>query len=250
MIVDMTTAIECAKAEGVESGSPDSSFRERSLLQIWFSPSFPIGSFAYSQGLESAVEAEFVRDEEALRAWIADLLQFGPIRNDLLLISCAWKAASTKCWHDLRGVAEFAAAFQPSAERYLEAVTQGASFLAIVAAAWPCESLIAALDSCGGAPVVYAVSAGMVSASHGLRLQPTIEAFALSFVTNQISAAIRLGVIGQTAGQRVIAALLPLLAGASARACEVTLDDIGSASFSADLLTLEHETLHTRLFRT
>ena len=225
--------------------------RERALLQIWFSPSFPAGGFAYSQGLEGAAEAGLVADEGSLLAWIGDLFRFGSISNDLILLACVWKAAGARKWQELCEAAEFAAALQPSAERRLEAGTQGTSFLEAIGAAWGCANLTEALEHCcEHAPIPYAVAAGLVSAAQDLRLGPTLEAFALAFASAQVSAGIRLGIIGQTASQRIVAALLPAIAKAAARASVATLEDVGSASFSADLLTLEHETQYTRLFRT
>ncbi|MGA7324720.1 MAG: urease accessory UreF family protein [Rhodomicrobium sp.] len=225
--------------------------RERALLQTWFSPSFPIGSFAYSQGLESSVHAGLVKNADELQTWICDLFQFGSISNDLIISACAWKATAACDWAQLNAVTEFAAAFQPSAERYFESITQGRCFLEAISAAWPSPNLATALDHLGNEPsIAYAPAAGLASAAHGLRLIPTLEAFALAFVANQISAGIRLGVLGHSAGQKIIAALLPLIADAAATASIATLDEIGTASFSADLASLEHETLYTRLFRT
>jgi urease accessory protein len=229
----------------------DSEFRERALLQTWFSPSFPIGGFAYSQGLESAAAAGLVKDETALLGWLGDLIEAGAISNDLILAACAWRAAGARNWSALDEVAELAAALLPSAERRLESLTQGASFLEAVSASWRSEMLTEALDhSSEPKAFAYAVAAGLAAAAHGLRLVPLLEAFALSFVAGQVSAAIRLGIIGQTSGQRIIAALLPAIGGAAARASIAALEDLGSASFSADLCTMEHETLYTRLFRT
>jgi urease accessory protein len=225
--------------------------RERALLQTWFSPSFPIGSFAYSQGLESAAEAGLIKDEGALLAWINDLLRFGSISNDLVLAAYAWKAVAAGAWSELNAVAELAAALQPSAERHFEAVTPGQAFLDAIGTAWPSEALTVALARCRqDVPIPYAAAAGLAAAAHGLRLEPTLEAYALAFVSNQVSAGIRLGLIGQTAAQRIIAALLPAASRAAMRASSATLDDIGGACFSADLCTLEHETQYTRLFRT
>jgi urease accessory protein len=229
----------------------DAGFRERAILQTWFSPAFPIGGFAYSQGLESAAAGGLAGDEAGLLDWLGTLVQCGAISNDLVLAACAWRAAEARSWAELDEVVELAAALQPSAERRHEALTQGASFLEAVSAAWPCGALTEALDQGAGRDgLAYPVAAGLAGAAHGLRLLPLLEAFALSFASGQVSAAIRLGVIGQTGGQRVVAALLPALGAAAARASTATLEDLGSACFSADLCTMEHETLHTRLFRT
>jgi urease accessory protein len=64
-----------------------------------------------------------------------------------------------------------------------------------------------------------------------------------------VSAAVRLGPIGQTDGQRILAALMPTIRETAKRASDSTLDDLGSAAFRSDLASLRHETQYTRLFR-
>ena len=66
---------------------------------------------------------------------------------------------------------------------------------------------------------------------------------------NLISAGVRLIPLGQTDGQRVLAALEPTIAAAAERAVATALDDIGGAAFRADLAAMRHETQYTRLFR-
>ena len=82
-----------------------------------------------------------------------------------------------------------------------------------------------------------------------MSLAPTLLGYGMAFVGNLLSASIRLSVIGQTDGQRVTAALLPHLQEAATRAADSTLDDIASATFAADLASMQHETQYTRLFR-
>jgi urease accessory protein len=242
----MTLYVELAAGEEC-----DQHFRERALLQTWFSPSFPAGSFAYSQGLEKAVEAGFVNKEAALLDWVTSLFEAGCLFNDLCFATLAWKATQSHDWGELASIAEFAAALQPGSERYFETVNQGASFLQTIGAAWPCAILSEALDSkCLQTVIPYPVAAALAASAHGLSLIPTLEALAVAFAANQTSAAIRLGVIGQTGAQRILAALLPVLREAVMHASIATLDEIGGACFSADLCGLEHETQHTRLFLT
>ncbi|NBS02468.1 MAG: urease accessory protein UreF, partial [Rhizobiales bacterium] len=77
----------------------------------------------------------------------------------------------------------------------------------------------------------------------------TVSAFALSFVSNLVSALVRLGPLGQTDGQRVIAALLPLIESVSDDATKATLADLGTCAFRSDIASMRHETQYTRLFR-
>lgn len=215
-------------------------------LVIWTSPSFPVGAFAYSHGLEWAHEAGDVRDRAGLEDWLADLVAHGAPRNDAILCAEAHRAA-----HDparLAELAELAVALSPSSERRLETITQGNAFLQICAASWPCAAL-EAHRAAGAAETPYPVAFGLVAGGHALPLGETLAAQALGFVQNLVSAAVRLGVVGQTQGQQIVASLLPLVVARAAAAEHETLDDLGAAVFRADLGALKHETQYTRLFR-
>ena len=218
------------------------------MLQVWLSPVYPVGAFAYSHGLERAVEAGLITDRMDLTQWITDLLAHGSTRNDLILAAAAWRAVNDNDGAALGEVAELAAALQPSAERRLESVTQGGSFLDAIAAAWPTPA-IGLLRGVWTGEVAYPVAVATTAAGHGVPLAPLLEAYAAAFAGNLCSAAIRLGCIGQTGAQRIVAELLAAVVEAARLAAASTLDDLGSATWSADLASLEHETQYTRLFR-
>ena len=217
-------------------------------LLVWLSPAFPVGAFAYSHGLEKAVEKRLVSDQATLGAWLEDLIALGSLRNDLIVLAGAWRASASQNTTELANVAELAAALQPSAERRLETITQGGSFLLQIDAAWPCAT-VGLLRAAHAGDVAYPVAVGVTAAGHDLPLAPTMLGYGMAFVGNLISSAIRLSVIGQTDGQRLTASLLPALQDAAARAATSTLDDVGSATFAADLASMQHETQYTRLFR-
>jgi urease accessory protein len=73
--------------------------------------------------------------------------------------------------------------------------------------------------------------------------------YCLGFISNLVSAAIRLGIIGQTDGQRVIAALMPVVLETARSCASKNLDELGGSAFRSDLASLRHETQYTRLFR-
>jgi urease accessory protein len=218
------------------------------LLLVWLSPAFPVGAFAYSHGLEKAVEKGLIKDRETLGAWLGDLIAIGSLHNDLIVLAAAWRAASRQHAAELAEVAELAAALQPSAERRLETVTQGGSFLSQIDAAWPCAA-VGLLRAAHAGDIAYPVAVGVAAAGHALSLAPSLLGYGMAFVGNLLSASIRLSIIGQTDGQRLTAALLPPLQEAASRAADSTLDHIGSATFAADLASIQHETQYTRLFR-
>lgn len=217
-------------------------------LMIWLSPAFPVGAFAYSHGLEWAHEAGDLPDAASVRAWTADLVAFGAARNDLILFSAAYQAAVESDAAALREAAGLALALANSAERRLETTTQGNAFVAAVAASWPCRS-IDQLREAWSDPVPYPIAVAVAAAGHGIPLTDALDAFALALVSNLVSAAVRLGAIGQTDAQRVIADLVPALEEAAAFAATASLDDLGGCAFRSDLAALRHETQYTRLFR-
>jgi urease accessory protein len=105
-------------------------------LLIWLSPGFPVGAFAYSHGLEWAVEAGDIVDARSLEAWLADLMEFGALRSDAVLFSAAFRSAAAADWPALIEANALAVALSPSAERRLETTAQGAAFVAAARAAW------------------------------------------------------------------------------------------------------------------
>lgn len=212
-------------------------------LLIWLSPAFPVGAYAYSHGIEWAVEAGDVRDAATLRLWLEDLADHGGPRLDVCLFAAAHRAA-----HDpaaLRQVNELAVALANSAERRLETTGQGTAFVAAARAAWPCKPL----DAFGAEPVAYPVAVGAAAAGHGIGLDEAAPAFALGLFGNLVSAASRLSVIGQTEGQKLIAALLPRLVAMAAQATACEPEVLGSCAFRSELAAMKHETQYSRLFR-
>ncbi|MFO1112248.1 MAG: urease accessory protein UreF [Bradyrhizobium sp.] len=217
-------------------------------LMTWLSPSFPVGAFSYSSGIEWAVEAGDIADAATLRDWLAAMLTDGAGFCDAVFLAQTHRAVSAHEDAALRGIAELAAAFVPSRERQLETTTQGRAFIETSRAAWSCEGLDEVIAACGG-PIVYPVAVGLVSAAHGIPQEPALHAFLHAVVSNWISAGSRLIPLGQTDSQRVLAQLEVDVAATAKRAMSAALDDLGSATFRADLASLRHETQYTRLFR-
>jgi urease accessory protein len=217
-------------------------------LMAWLSPSYPVGAFSYSSGIEWAVEAGDIKDAESLRRWVAVVIGQGAGFCDAVLLVHAYRSLAEPKDQPLRAVAELAAALAPSKERFLETTAQGQAFIEATRAAWP----FAALDRLAAAwtgPVAYPVAVGIAAAGHGIAVEPALHAFLHAGAANLISAGVRLIPLGQSDGQRVLAALEPVIAATAARALNTPLDGIGSATVRADIASLRHETQYTRLFR-
>jgi urease accessory protein len=217
-------------------------------LMTWLSPAFPVGGFSYSSGIEWAVEAGDINDANSLKDWLAAILTDGSGFCDGVFLAQAHRAVAADDDRALRELAELAAAFAPSRERQLETTTQGRAFIEIARAAWDCDGLAQTIAQCDGA-IVYPVAVGIVSAAHAIPLEPALYAFLHALVSNWISAGSRLIPLGQTDSQRVLAALEQTVSETAKRAIAAKLDDLGSATFRADLASLRHETQYTRLFR-
>jgi len=217
-------------------------------LMTWLSPSFPVGAFSYSSGIEWAVEAGDIVDAATLRDWLAAMLTDGAGFCDAVFLVQTHHAVSSHEDATLHDIAELAAAFVPSRERQLETTTQGRAFIDAARAAWSCAGLEEVIAACGDR-IVYPVAVGLVSAAHGIPLEPSLHAFLHAVVSNWISAASRLIPLGQTDSQRVLAQLEADVVATAKRAISASLDDLGSVTFRADLASLRHETQYTRLFR-
>ncbi len=210
-------------------------------LMAWLSPAFPVGGFSYSAGFESAVVEGYVSDGDHVQAWLGVLLSDGGLCNDAILL-----AEAHRCQSEGRGLDELialATALAGSAERHAEVTRLGEAFVR-AASAWP-HPVIEALAG----PVPYSVAVGAVAAAHDVAPADAMAAFLHAQISQYISVAIRLGVIGQTRGLAILAsAEEPILAAASEASC-LDLDDLGSATVIADMLSMRHEVQYSRLFQ-
>lgn len=210
-------------------------------LMAWLSPAFPTGGFAYSHGLERAVNDGLVSGADDLRDWIEALLDMGSGWNDAVLFAESWRRARED--GDLAEVAALAEALAGSRERHMETMLQGAAFLT-AASAWPTPVTARLPADCA-----YCVAVGAVAGGHGVALRDALGAFGQAFSSNLAQVAIRLGVIGQTDATRLIAGLEPLILAVTTRAGISTLDELGSATLMSDIVAMRHETQYSRLFR-
>jgi urease accessory protein len=218
-----------------EATRPDTSFHR---LLTWLSPAFPTGAFAYSHGLEWSVETHDIRDGDSLRDWLAVIIEHGTARADTILLRHAHRAARDPA--TLRDLASLARATAASHERHEEAQAQGSAFLK-AASVWGTPEL--------PEDVPYAVAVGVTAGWHGIDEDTTAGAFLQSFISNLISAGVRLVPLGQSTGLAVLAALETLILATSNGTRAATLDDLGGFAFRSDLAAMRHETQYTRLFR-
>jgi urease accessory protein len=215
-------------------------------LLTWMSPAYPIGGFAFSHGLEWAVESGAVRGRDDLAAYVGAALETGGGWCDLVFFAASWRAARVGDEKALDQIADLAAAWRGSAETALESSHQGAAFARATCAAFPGTPLDALAERRGG-EIAFPVAVG--AATTAAPLDAALIAFGQAFAANLVSAGVRLIPLGQTDGLAALAALAPLVARA-ARAAQITpIDALSTCALRIDLASMRHETQYTRLFR-
>jgi urease accessory protein len=207
-------------------------------LLTWLSPAFPTGAFAYSHGLEWAVETHDIHDGDSLRAWLTTIIAHGTGRADTILLRHAHRAADDP--EALREIAGVARATASSRERHDEALAQGAAFQRAVSN-WASPALPESTP--------YAVAVGAQAGMYRIDEDTTATAYLQTVATNLISAAVRLVPLGQTVGLKTLAALEPVILATATETKHATIDDLGGCAFRSDLAAMRHETQYTRLFR-
>lgn len=210
-------------------------------LMTWLSPAFPVGAFAYSHGLESAIHDGLIRDRQNLLEWLGALLERGSAWNDAVLLAEAWRNWSAG--EGIADVAELAEAMSGSRERHMETTLQGGAFVDAIAS-WSGEAM-AGRDG----PIAYPVAVGAAAARHGVALEDTLTAYLHAFASNLVQACMRLVPLGQRDGVATLAALEPIILCTAQCAAGSALDDLGSCTIRADILSMNHETQYSRVFR-
>jgi urease accessory protein len=216
-------------------------------LLAWLSPGFPTGGFSYSHGLEAAADSGAVGDRMSLQHWIGAMIARGGGRIDADILRDAHRAASAGDIGALVAANQRGVAFRATAETRLETTAQGEAFLATWRAAWA----DAAIDgwAAPGRAICYAAAVGVATARAGISLDCALLGYLQALVFSLVSAGLRLGILGQTDGQRILAALEPIIGQAADDAMTRPSDAFGSATFAVELASMAHETQYTRLFR-
>lgn len=206
-------------------------------LTQWFSPAFPIGAFAYSHGLETAIKSGQIATSGDLQDWLSDVLEHGSGRNDCILLRAAYHCEDAAALDEVNAAAH---AFAGSAERLKETTLQGAAFTKTTDTIWDGET-----PNCANP-----VAVGYTAQRMGLPITLTASMYLQAFASNLVSAAVRLVPLGQTEGQATLAALAPLCLKVAEDTKAAGIDDLHSTAFMSDIAAMKHETMEHRIFRT
>ena len=200
-------------------------------LTQWLSPAFPLGSFAYSHGLETVIAQGKVKDAQGLRNWLEALLRYGTGRTDAILLNCSMASED---------VSDVALALVSSSERLQETLAQGRAFAATY------EAMTGRPLPKAPLPVVVGVAARGLDVAE----RTVTSLYLQNFASNLVTIAVRFIPLGQSEGQRVLGELAPTIADVAEDTLGASVDGLGVAAFAADLAAMVHETQEVRLFKT
>ena len=210
----------------------------RQLLQLlaFMSPAFPVGGFAYSHGLERAIDDGIVTSADEVREWIESLLVYGSGWNDAVLFAAAYNASD-----EIRlEIDELALALAASRERALETTDLGKSFAKAVVILSASETM-----NFKTYPVAVAAACQKTCIDKNTGLLAYLQAFS----NNLIAVAVRLVPLGQTKGLEIMRDLMPVISRTAERALAASLDDLGSSTLLSDIASMKHESQYSRVFR-
>jgi urease accessory protein len=205
------------------------------------SPGLPVGGFAYSQGLEKAIEDGLVCDAASARTWIEDLLMLSVARLEAPLWLRVFDAcsigddAAVACWN-----AELVVA-RETAELRAETQQMGASLVRLLPA------LGAKAPACD--PIAFPTAFAAASVALGIDRQAGLTAYLWSWTENQVLVAVKSVPLGQMAGQSLLFALHGALHAAVEHAALLRDDELGSAAVNHAITCARHETQYSRLYR-
>ncbi len=226
------------------TSTTDSGLARLRLLQLT-SPGLPVGAYAYSQGLEQAIESGWVTNAAQLQDWISGLL-----RHSLCALDIPVLLRLHKAWHadDRMAVRQWSAwlhACRESAELQSEDRQLGGALARLLTDLGLAEAQPWVTDP----HATYVTLFALASARWSITATDMAQGYLWSWCENQIMAALKLMPLGQTAGQRILSALITLIPPALACAERYTDDEIGQLAAAQALACARHETQYSRLFR-
>lgn len=224
--------------------------RAATLLQlIWLaSPALPVGGFSYSEGLEAAVEDGRVRGEAQAARWLLDQLQLGLARSEFAIAAQAFEAWRRADADAIRGLNLWFTMTRESAEMRRQTEQMGHSLLEWLKnhdAADARVAVLAALEPAPTWPIAFALAA----AQTGAGVCEALLSFAFGWAENMVQATLKTVPLGQNAGQRVLATLAEAIPGAVDRALALAAGERQAFTPMLAILSAQHETQYSRLFR-
>lgn len=208
------------------------------------SPSQPVGSFAYSRGLEWAVHDKIVRDEATAGAWIFNFVEYSYAVSDAALFLRMAEALRVNDRAAFIDADAWLSAARESRELEFEDKQMAGSMVKVL-----CDLGVSCAASFGDMRLTYPAAFALAASHWNISAHDAVRGLLWSTVEAQVSAAIRLVPLGHTAGQRLLIASAEVIERAARKAETIRDDEIGNAAPAMAMASAWHETQYSRLFR-
>ncbi len=202
------------------------------ILQIWFSSSFPIGSYAYSHGLEALIDNKKIKNKNDVKEFLDALLFYGTLRNDYIFMQSIYKGDE---------INELILANASSKERQIEMIDMGNSFSKIMKDSWE-------LSLPENTSFIYCLAkAGL---HFDIKFNDLIKFYLQSFISNLINVCVKHIPMSQKDGQSLNVIFINQIQDFLTHSDKLTLKNIGSTFFIGDIYAIKHENLDSRIYLT
>ena len=202
------------------------------ILQIWFSSSFPVGSYAYSHGLEAIIDNKLINNKNDVEEFLNALLFNGTLRNEYIFIKSIYEG---------KEINNLILSSASSKERQIEMVDMGNSFRKIMKQSWDFELA-------ENTAFTYCLTKAAIH--FNIKFDYLIKFYLQSFISNLINVCVKHIPISQKDGQKLNVIFINKIQDFLQKSEKLNLDDIGSAFFIGDLFSIKHENLETRIYLT
>lgn len=216
-----------------------------SILQL-ASPALPVGAYSYSEGLEMLVENGIITNVADLKDWLISELSYGSIRVDAALMVRGFECVNIQDMEGLKKWNLWLSAFRDTEELRAASWQMGRSLMQLLTKLAP-EFL--PIINVVGYPMNYAIAYSIACSYWQINLHAALLGYLHSWLTNLITAGIKIIPLGQTAGQILLLELQPLLTQTMQEILIMVDDDLQCCSWGLSLASMQHETQYTRLFR-
>ena len=202
------------------------------ILQIWFSSSFPVGSYAYSHGLEALIDGNKIKNKDDVREYLEALLFYGSLRNDYIFLKSVYVG---------KEINDLILASASSKERHIEMIDMGNSFRKIMKDSW--ELVLEENTS-----FVYCISKAALH--FNIKFDDLIKFYLQSYISNLINVCVKHIPMSQKEGQILNVNFIDQIQKFLERSDQLTLKDIGTSFFIGDIFAIKHENLDSRIYLT
>ena len=202
------------------------------ILQIWFSSSFPVGSYAYSHGLEAIIDNKLIKSKNDVEEFLNALLFNGTLRNEYIFIKSIYEG---------KEINNLILSSASSKERQIEMVDMGNSFRKIMKQSWDFELA-------ENTAFTYCLTKAAIH--FNIKFDYLIKFYLQSFISNLINVCVKHIPISQKDGQKLNVIFINKIQDFLQKSEKLNLEDIGSTFFIGDLFSIKHENLETRIYLT